>query len=604
MSEKIFIALAWPYANGPLHVGHLAGVYLPADIFARYHRLKGSDALMISGSDCHGTPITLCAEREGITPEQVIERHHPSFLNTFRTLGISFDLFTQTLTENHYQVTQEFFRRLSENGCIYRETMIGSWTETLKRFLPDRYIEGICPRCEYDQARGDQCDRCGRLHDPWELLEPHSTLDGLPVTFRETDHYFLDLARLQPELGAWLQSADRSYWRQNTLQFTQNWLKEGLRGRAITRDIEWGIPVPACPEDDPAFKTKRFYVWFDAVIGYVSASIEWAERNGAPDRWKEWWDAREAQSARVRSYYFLGKDNIPFHTIVWPAMLIGYGGRTLPYDAPANEFMTLEGERMSSSRNWAIWLPDIEDAYQPDQIRYYLAANSPESRDSNWSWSDFIRRNNDELLGTWGNLVHRVLTLAWRNFGAVPAPGELREADRRLLEFAAEAFSNVGGLIEAVKLRAALQAIMALAQRANQYLSEEQPWFLVKTDRSRAASVIYTGLVVVDWLKTLLCPFLPHSSQRLHELLGYQDVIASLPEIEKTIDSDGRERLVLSGKYDSSNRWEPVPIPIGQSLEQPTPLFQKLEESVIEEERERLRRQTQGNEGGIKLDGI
>jgi methionyl-tRNA synthetase len=604
MSEKIFVGLAWPYANGPLHVGHVAGVYLPADIFARYHRLKGNRVLMISGSDCHGTPITLCAEREGITPEQVVQRHHPSFLNTFKTLGISFDLFTQTLAENHYQVTQDFFHRLSESGCIYKETMIGSWTETLKRFLPDRYIEGICPSCGYAQARGDQCDKCGRLHDPWELLEPHSTLDGLPITFRETAHYFLDLARLQPELNAWLQSMDRSSWRQNTLQFTQNWLREGLRGRAITRDLEWGIPVPPSLEDDPAFKTKRFYVWFDAVIGYISASIEWARRCGEPDRWKEWWDAKTVESEGVRSYYFLGKDNIPFHTIVWPAMLIGYGDRVLPYDVPASEFMTLEGERMSSSRNWAIWLPDIEDNYQPDQIRYYLAANAPESRDSNWSWSDFIRRNNDELLETWGNLAHRVLVLAWRNFGIVPEPGELREQDRQLLQGSAEAFSKIGDLIERVRLKAALQEALALAQRANQYLSEEQPWSLIKTDRSRGAAVIYTGLVVVDWLKTLLCPFLPHSSQRLHELLGYQGVFAPLPEIEKAIDSDGRERLVLSGKFDGPNRWEPVPIPIGQSLKQPAPLFQKLEESVIEEERERLRRQAQGNEKGVKSNVI
>jgi methionyl-tRNA synthetase len=590
MPEKIFVALAWPYANGPLHVGHIAGVFLPADIFARYHRLKGNEVLMISGSDCHGTPITLCAEREGITPERVIQHHHPTFLNTFKTLGISFDLFTQTLTENHYGVTQEFFRRLLEKGFIYKETMIGSWTETLQRFLPDRYIQGICPKCDYAPARGDQCDKCGRLHDPWDLIEPRSTLDGLPVTFRQTDHYFLDLARLQPELSVWLESVDRAHWRQNTVQFTQNWLKEGLRGRAITRDLDWGIPVPV---DDPSFKTKRFYVWFDAVIGYLSATIEWAARTGRPDKWREWWDTKTTESAGVRSYYFLGKDNIPFHSIVWPAMLIGYGDRTLPYDVPASEFMTLEGERMSTSANWAIWLPDIESRYLPDQIRYYLAANAPEGRDSNWSWSDFIRRNNDDLLGTWGNLAHRVLTIAWRNFGVVPEPGALRETDRQLLAMSEEAFGEVGGLIERVRLKAALQETLAVARRANQYLSEEKPWVLLKTDRSRAATVIYTGLVVVDRLKTLLSPFLPHSSQRLHELLGYEDVIASGPEIEKITDPDGRERPVLSGAYRRINRWEPGAIPIGQTLRSPAPLFQKLEESVIEEERERLRRQSQ-----------
>src|SRR6266511_1196663 len=503
---------------------------------------------MISGSDCHGTPHNLCAERDGITPERVIQHHHPTFLNTFKTLGISFDLFTQTLTENHYGVTQEFFRCLLENGFIYKETMIGSWTETLQRFLPDRYIQGICPKCDYARTRGDQCDKCGRLHDPWDLIEPRSTLDGSPVTFRETDHYFLDLARLQPELSAWLESVDRAHWRQNTVQFTKNWLKEGLRGRAITRDLDWGIPVPV---DDPSFKTKRFYVWFDAVIGYLSASI------------------------------------------VWPAMLIGYGDRALPYDVPASEFMTLEGERMSTSANWAVWLPDIESRYLPDQIRYYLAANAPESRDSNWSWSDFIRRNNDDLLGTWGNLAHRVLTIAWRNFGVVPEPGALRETDRQLLAMSEESFGEVGSLIERVRLKAALQETLAVARRANQYLSEKNPWILLKTDRSRADTVIYTRLVVVDRLKTLLSPFLPHSSQRLHELLEYEDVIASAPEIEKIIDHDGRERLVLSGAYSRINRWEPAAIPIGQTLRSPAPLFQKLEESVIEVERERLRRQSQ-----------
>ena len=586
MSEKIFVALAWPYANGPLHVGHIAGVFLPADIFARYHRLKGNEVLMISGSDCHGTPITLSAERDGITPEQVVERYHPSFLNTFKALGISFDLFTQTLTENHYRVTGEFFDRLLKRGNIYRQTMVGSWAETLKRFLPDRYIEGVCPKCNFDRARGDQCDKCGRLLDPWELIEPRSSLDGSPVTFRETEHYFLDLARLEEQLNAWVESDDRSYWRQNTLQFTRNWIKEGLRGRAITRDLDWGIPIPVA---DSGFSAKRFYVWFDAVIGYFSASIEWAARNGQPGKWREWWDTRTVESQQVRSYYFLGKDNIPFHTIVWPAMLIGYGDRVLPYDVPASEFMKLEGERMSTSRNWAIWLPDIETRYQPDQIRYYLAANAPESRDSNWSWGDFVQRNNDELLGTWGNLASRVLTLAWRNFGVTPEPGELREADRQLLAVATTAFDKIGDLIERVKLKAALAEALALTRSANRYLSEEQPWALIKTDRSRAATVIYTGLVVVDWLKILLSPFLPNSSQQLHELLGYEDQIAAFPKIEQTIDPDGRKRSVLTGNYVRSDRWKPVPIPIGQSLKPPAPLFHKLNESLIEEERERLR---------------
>ena len=595
MAENILVAVAWPYANGPFHVGHVAGVYLPADIFARYHRLKGNNVLMVSGSDCHGTPITLAAEREGSTPQAVIRAHHPSFLKTFEALGITFDLFTQTYTGNHYRVTTELFLRLREGGYIYQETMTGSYSETLNRFLPDRYVEGTCPNCGFSSARGDQCDNCGHLHDPWDLIEPRSTLDGAPVTFRETEHLFIDLAKFEPALREWLEDVDRDYWRQNTLLFTQNWLRQGLRGRAITRDLDWGVPVPV---DDPVFKAKRLYVWFDAVIGYYSASLEWAERIGRPEQWREWWVCNPDGSAPARSYYFLGKDNIPFHTIIWPAMLIGYGDRVLPYDVPASEFMNLEGEQMSTSRNWAVWLPDIQERYQPDQIRYYLAANAPENRDSNWSWADFVRRVNDELVATWGNLANRILTIAHRNFGEVPDPGEVQEADRALLAAADEAFGKAGDLLEAARLKAALQEALALAQRANQYVSEQEPWKLVKTDRARAASVIYTGLRVVDSLKTLLCPFLPHSSRQLHTMLGYDGVIAPQPHVEETTDPEGHPRLVLTGDFRGDGRWEPSRLPVGQRLRQPAPLFQKLDEAVVEEELARLR--VQGSSPGVQ----
>ncbi len=585
MPEHILVAVAWPYANGPFHVGHLAGAYLPPDIFARYQRLKGNHVLMVSGSDCHGTPITLAAEKEGITPQQVIGRHHPTFLKTFERLGITFDLFTQTYTDNHYRVTTDIFLRLLERGYLYKETMTGSYSETLGRFLPDRYVEGICPNCGFARARGDQCDNCGQLRDPWELGDPRSTLDGAPITFRDTEHFFLDLAKLEPELRAWLDGVDRSYWRQNTALFTQNWLREGLRGRAITRDLEWGVPVPI---DDPSFKDKRIYVWFDAVIGYFSASIEWAARTGQPDRWREWWVCNPDGSSPARSYYFLGKDNIPFHTIIWPAILIGYGDRVLPYDVPANEFLNLEGDKMSTSRNWALWVPDLEDRYQPDQIRYYLAANAPEGRDSNWSWADFVRRNNDELVATWGNLANRVLNIAHRNFGQVPDPGELQEVDRQLLQVADEAFARVGELLDGVRLKLALQEALALAQRANQYISEQEPWKLVKSDRERAAAVIYTGLRVVDNLKTLLSPFLPHSSQALHEMLGYSGTLAPQPRIEEALDPTGATRLVLTGDYATAGRWEPGALPAGQLLLAPAPLFKKLDNSVAAEELARL----------------
>lgn len=505
MAEKILVAVAWPYANGPLHVGHIAGAYLPADIFARYQRLRGNDVLMVSGSDCHGTPITLQAERERTTSQDVIRRYHASFLQTFQTLGISFDLFTQTYSENHYAVTTDFFLKLLSNGYLYKDTMTGSFSESLGRFLPDRFVEGTCSYCGFTRARGDQCDNCGRLQDASQLGNPHSTLDGGPVTFRETEHFVLDLPKLEPELRAWLSRGDKTHWRQNTLLFTENWLKEGLRGRAITRDLEWGIPVPV---DEEQFRDKRIYVWFDAVIGYLSASIEWAKRTGQPEKWREWW-----QNPSARSYYFIGKDNIPFHTIIWPAMLLGYGGLALPYDVPANEFYNLEGEKMSTSRNWALWSSELEGRFAPDAIRYYLAATAPEGRDTSWYWSDFARRNNDELVATWGNLVQRIQTIAYRNAGKVPEPAEFREADLALLADGESAFERIGALLDAVQLKTALQETMALAQRTNKYISEHEPWRLLAADEPRARTVIYAGLQLVDDLRTLFSPFLPFTSR-------------------------------------------------------------------------------------------
>lgn len=581
MAENIHVSVAWPYANGPFHVGHIAGAYLPADIFARFQRLRGNNVLMVSGSDCHGTPITLKAEQEGVPTQQVIRRYHESFLQTFVALGISFDLFTQTYTENHYAVTTDLFLRLQEHGYIYKQTMIGSYSETLGRFLPDREVEGTCPHCGYANARGDQCDNCGKLLDPQELINPRARMDGSAITFRDTEHFFLDLAKLEPAIRTWLDGADRGYWRTNTVQFTQNWLREGLRGRAITRDLEWGVPVPG---DDPTFADKRIYVWFDAVIGYLSASIEWAQRVGEPEKWREWWNPDAA-----KIYNFIGKDNIPFHTIIWPAILLGVGELNLPYDVPANEFLNLEGEKMSTSRNWALWAPDIENRYQADQIRYYLAANAPEGRDSNWSWAEFVQRNNAELVANWGNLANRVLNIAHRHFGAVPTPGELAAGDRALLTDIEAGFARVTALLDSVKLKAALQETLLLSQRVNQYLAETTPWKLVKDDKERAATVLYVSLHAINTLKILFAPFLPNSSQQLHELLGYTGTIAPQPRIAEAVDEEGATRQVLTGDYEVDATWVISQLPAGQLIQPPTPLFRKLEESVVEEELMRLR---------------
>ncbi len=579
-SERILVSVAWPYANGPFHAGHVSGVYLPADIFARYQRARGRQVLMVSGSDAHGTPITIRAEQENSTPLDVVERYHASFIKTFETLGIEFDLFTKTYTPNHYAVTQDMFLRLLEKGYLYKQTMTGSYSEKQSRFLPDRYVEGTCPVCSNPKARGDQCDNCGTLLDPAQLGNPHSREDGSPITFRETEHYFLDLARLQPALEEWINGADRSYWRDNTVAYTKNWLNQGLHGRAITRDLEWGVPVPI---DDPAFKDKRIYVWFDAVIGYFSASIEWAKRKGDPEAWQNWWKLGAGGEAPARGYYFLGKDNITFHTIIWPAILLGYGGLALPYDVPASEFLNLEGEKMSTSQNYALWMPDIEERYQPDQLRYYLTATGPETRDSNWSWADFVSRINNELVGTYGNLVNRVLANVYKNYdGHVPTPAALDEADRALLVERDAAFERVTALLEGVHLREALKESLALASAANRYLDEKSPWKVIKTDRAAAGTTFWVALQVINTLKVLTYPFLPYAAQKLHGFLGFEE---ATPDGTSSFSGEARAGEIA---VRPTARWAIEEVPAGQTLRQPQILFNKLDEKVAEEERERL----------------
>ncbi len=581
MARSIFIGVAWPYANGPLHVGHLAGAYLPADVVARFHRLKGNRVLMVSGSDCHGTPITLHAESEGLAPEHLIRRYHQSFLNTFSKLQISFDWFTQTYAANHYEVVRRFFVRLLERGHLSRQVLRAPFSESLNRFLPDRYIQGTCPNCGFDSARGDQCDQCGHIHDPQELLNPTSKLDGEPIDFRETEHYVFTLSRLEAALREWLIHLDRAAWRPNTLNFTDNWLDQGLADRAITRDIEWGVPIPVSGAE---FEQKRLYVWFETVIGYLSASIEWAGSTAAPDQWRDWWDRDDPG---VCSSYFIGKDNIPFHTIIWPALLIGHGDLRLPDGVPANEFLNLEGRKMSTSQGWALTLPDVESRYQPDQLRYYLLANSPETRDANWSWDDFIRRNNNELVGVWGNLANRTLGIAWRRYGEVPEPADLYPADRELLHAVEDAFPQVGLLIDAKKIRTALQEAFALAHKANAYLAHEEPWKLLESDPRRASTVIHTALQVVHNLGTLLSPFLPESSDYLRQLLGHSEMLAGSVTVRPVDDAFGK-RDVIAGQFATGERWIPSWLPTGRKLKEPSALFRKLDDSIADEERTRL----------------
>ncbi|MDH7488120.1 MAG: methionine--tRNA ligase [Anaerolineae bacterium] len=579
MTERIHVCVAWPYVNGDLHLGHLAGAYIPCDIFARYQRLRGREVLMVSGSDTHGTPITVRAEEEGITPREVVDRYHPRDIEAYLKLGVSFDLYTETDTENHWAVTQDVFLTLLRNGYIYRDVMDALYCDHCKRYLPDRYVEGTCPYCGNPSARGDQCDKCGRTLDAVQLLEPRCRFCGHRPRIRQTEHFFLDLPKLRQPLLEWL-SDGKEHWRPNVLQFTLNMLNDPeLRGRPITRDIPWGIPVPV-----EGFEEKRIYVWFDAVIGYLAATKEWAKLIGEPERWRDWW-----QDKNTRSYYFIGKDNIPFHTVIWPGMLIGYGNLNLPYDVPANEYLTLEERTLSKSRRWVIEVLDFLSRYDPDTLRYILSINMPETRDTNFSWGEYVRRTNDELVATYGNLVHRTLSFAQRNFeGRVPEPGELSEADAAILARADGAFQTVGDLLDGCKFKAAITEVMAVAHDANRYLDAKAPWFQIKTDRRTAATTIYTCLCVINDLKVLLAPFLPFSSQRLHRLLGYDTDIFGRQYTE-VVQEATRSHLVL--RYDGSAlaaRWEPSRVPPGQKLPPPTPLFSKVDESIVEQELARM----------------
>jgi len=574
--KKILVAPAWPYASGPRHLGHVVGFAVPGDIFARYHRLKGNDVLMVSGTDEHGTPTMVAADREGISPREISDRYNLSIREDLRDLGITYDCFTRTTTLNHRRVTQDIFRTLYEHGWLIEQTTLGAFSATTGNTLPDRYIEGTCPICGYAEARGDQCDNCGNQLDPVDLINPHSIIDGTAPEFRETTHLFLNLPAFADRLRPWLET--KTHWRPNVRNFSLA-LVDDLKPRAMTRDIDWGVPVPVegYPEE-----TKRIYVWFDAVIGYLSAAVEWATLAGRPEAWREWWQNDDSHHA-----YFMGKDNIVFHTIIWPAMLIGYetGGELgagkrlrLPDDVVASEFLRLGEEQFSASRGVGVNVRDVLERYDPDPVRYYLTAAGPETQDSSFTWPEFVRRNNDELVANWGNLVNRTLTNAYRNFGEVPAPGELTESDEAVLSGLAAAFEPVGALIEQSRFKAALAEAMAASTLANQYISEQAPWSVIKTDRARAGTILNVALRCVDSLKVLFTPFVPFSSQKLHELLGYDDVLAGPLEFRVVDERDGASHTVLTGSYEHWRRgWGPSDLPAGQKLSEPQPLFAKLD---------------------------
>ena len=597
MTEPVLVSVAWPYASAKIHVGNITGAYLPADILARYHRLRGRDVMMVSGSDSHGTPVTVKADEEGLTPEEVYKKYHAEFIELFQKLGLTYDIFTSTHTSNHFDVASKLFLALKENGYLYTEASRQWYSTSQERFLPDRYVEGTCYICGASKARSDQCDACGHLLEAEKLIDPKSKIDGSTPELRETTHFYLDLEKLQEPVAEFLRER-QDYWRPNVIRQSLGQIDtDGLRGRPITRDLAWGIPVPV-----EGWDGKCMYVWFEAVIGYLSGVVEWGQLSGNPDAWRHWWTNPES-----KAFYCIGKDNIPFHAIIWPAELIGVGESfdekmghedpqplVLPYDVPANEFMNLEGSKLSGSKNWAVWGLEFLERYDPDPMRYYLTVNMPENRDSDWDWEEFFQRNNNELVATWGNLANRVLSFAYKHWeGLVPDPGMLREPDEALLETLRQGFTTVESHLEAVKLRAAIQEGMRLAAEVNKYLDTAAPWFEIKENKAEAAKTIYTAMQAIDWLKIIFAPFLPHTCEKLHNFLGYERPLFGKLVTREIEDELSTHTVMLYDSADSlsvggADLWQPQVLAPGKPFNQPAALFKKLDPGIVDEERARL----------------
>ncbi|TQL70024.1 methionyl-tRNA synthetase [Nocardioides albertanoniae] len=595
--SNVLSAVAWPYANGPRHIGHVAGFGVPSDVFSRYMRMAGHNVLMVSGSDEHGTPILIAADEAGKTPQELVDQNHRIIVEDLVSLGLTYDLYTRTSSVNHHSVVQELFLGVYNNGYFVEQTSKGAISPSTGRTLPDRYIEGTCPICGADGARGDQCDNCGNQLDPDQLINPVSKINGETPEFVETQHFFLDLPALAEALHAFLDEREQTgLWRPNVIRFSQNILKE-IRPRAMTRDIDWGIKVPLDGwRENP---TKRMYVWFDAVIGYLSASIEWARRSGDPEAWRKWWNAPEALS-----YYFMGKDNIVFHAQIWPAELIAYNGQgskggepgpygvlNLPTEVVSSEYLTMEGKKFSSSKKIVIYVRDLLSRYQPDAFRYFVASAGPESNDSDFTWSEFVRRTNDELVAGWGNLVNRTATLIAKNFGELPAAGELTEADQAILDTVGATFATVGDLIGRHRQKQAIGEAMRAVGEVNKYVTDLEPWKLAKdpSDRERLGTVLHVMAQCVADLNLILSPFLPFSANEIDKALGGKGEIAPMPRIEETRDlDDDRPFPIITGDYSGAPAWERHPIVVGTPVSKPTPVFRKLDTAVIDEELDRL----------------
>lgn len=610
--SNILAAVAWPYANGPRHIGHVAGFGVPSDVFARYMRMAGHDVLMVSGTDEHGTPILVEAEKRGMTPAELADKNNLLIAEDLVNLGLSYDLFTRTTTSNHHRVTRAMFQVVRDNGYMIQQTALAAISPSTGRTLPDRYIEGTCPICGDPSARGDQCDNCGNQMDPTELIDPRSTINGETPEFVETTHYYLDLPALAGALTEWLKGREDAGWRPNVIKFAMNFM-EDVRPRAMTRDIDWGIPVPGW-EDQP---TKRLYVWFDAVVGYLSASIEWAKRSGDPEAWRRWWNDESAES-----YYFMGKDNIVFHSQIWPAELLAYNGEgdkggqpgdmgklNLPTEVVSSEFLTMEGKKFATSRGIVIYVRDMLARYQPDALRYFISAAGPETSDADFTWDEFLRRTNNELVAGWGNLVNRTANMIAKRFGEIPEPGELTERDQQLLDEVEEGFKTVGDLIARHQQKAAIGHIMRMVASVNRYVTDTEPFKLKSQEQEpRLRTILWVLAQTVSDLNLMLSPFLPHSANAVHAVMGGQGIIAPMPElkwVEESIDQGeigvaegasinvapeadtdpvARKYPVITGDYSGFPTWGRHEVVVGTQILKPEPVFQKLDLSIVEEE--------------------
>ncbi len=553
--ERILVTSALPYANGPIHLGHIAGAYLNADIYVRYQRLKQRDVVFICGTDEHGAAITLLADKLGKHPKEIVDYYYKDHKETFEKFGIHFDIFSRTTEPIHYETSQEFFLSLYHKGYLVEKTIKQLYCPKDSRFLPDRYVEGVCPHCGSPGARGDQCEKCGKWIDALTLKEPRCMICGSIPEVRETTHLYLNLKKFEQRLRAWLDT--KTHWKDNVRNFCYGWLKEGLEERSVTRDLDWGVPVPL-----PGYEGKVLYVWIDAPIGYISATKKWAEQIGDPDRWKRYWMSQE-----TKLVHFIGKDNIVFHAIVWPAILMGQEGYILPSDIPANEFLTIEGRKISTSKNYAIWAREYLEKFPPDPMRYVIASTMPENKDSDFSWKDFQTRVNTELADILGNFINRTLTFVRKNYdNRVPPRHGLTADDERILKLIKIWPEKVGRALEEYSIRQATRTFMDLAREANKYFNDSEPWRTLKENRERCDTALNISLQLCKALSVIMAPFLPFSAQKVWKMMNLQGEVE-----QQNWDTAGSEELVP-----------------GHQLGKPEILFQKIEDEVIEREIQKL----------------